>query len=161
MFPGRYFAPRFFAPRFFPKIGAAPAPPVAGARVFLVNNGEIIMTAQGGGSVGYAVLLAQAANISSTPVFTADLTGLYRVNVSSQTATVGAAGTLAGVFTWGAYTRTAVTGMSLTALSSRGYTQLLYLTAADVVSYSTTITGGVGSPTYDFFITVERVFPAS
>lgn len=161
MFPGRYFAPRFFASRFFPKLGAAPAPPAAGTRVFLVSNGEIDMIGQGVGSVGYEVLLAQTANIAATTVFTADRTGLYRVNVSAATSTAGAAGTLAAVITWGAYTKTFFTGMSLSSRASAGYSQMVYLTAADTVDYAATITGGVGGPEFDLFVTVERIWPAS
>lgn len=161
MFPGRYFASRFFAGRFFPKLGAFPTPPVTSARVFLVSNGEIDMTGQGVGTIGYEVLSAQTANITATTVFTADRTGLYRVNASAATSTAGAAGTLAVVITWGAYTKTFFTGMSLSTLASAGYSQMVYLTAADTVDYAVTITGGVGGPEYDLFVTVERIALAS
>lgn len=120
------------------------------------------MTGQGEGTVGYEVKLAQTTTLGPTVIFTADRTGLYRVSGSAVTSTAGVTGTLALSVVWGTYTKTFFTGLSLSVLgSSTGYSQLLHLTAADTVSYTSTITGGTGSPKYDLFVTVERLWTAT
>lgn len=110
-------------------------------------------------------LTGQTASISPTVLYTPTAAGVFTVKAYFNTANSGSAGTLAVAVQW-VDTNAARTkypgsnGVGTIALTSATYDQGQVFVSANpspsAITYSTTLTGGIGSPTYDLYIEVDR-----
>lgn len=110
-------------------------------------------------------LTGQTASISPTVLYTPTMAGVFTVKAYFNTANSGSAGTLAVAVQW-VDTNAARTkypgsnGVGTIALTSATYDQGQVFVSANpspsAITYSTTLTGGIGSPTYDLYIEVDR-----
>ncbi len=111
-----------------------------------------------------ATATAQSANITSTNLQINSAVvpaGLYKVVVYTRTSTNGSAGTLAVTIGWndggGALTATPIVAMDLTSAVSSSGEIIVRADGTNNITYSTTITGGTGSPAYAIYIALERI----
>lgn len=109
-------------------------------------------------------LTAQTSNIGSTNLQISGAVvpaGLYKVAVYTRTSSAGSAGTLAVTIGWndggGAVTDTPIVAMDLSSLVSSSGQTILKADGVNNITYSTTITGGSGSPQYSLDIALERI----
>jgi len=98
-------------------------------------------------------LTGLSASQSSTTLYTAPVAGIYRVSISATDTTVGSAGTVIAT-TSGAVTPTV--SLAGSGNSTAGVTNLVYRTATQTITYTTTVTGNTGG-VYRVDATVERV----
>lgn len=106
-------------------------------------------------------LTAQDAAIGATTIYTPAAAGTFRVNVYQICHTAGAAGTLATTIGWtDPVTAKTIKPAADIVLDStaNGATGIAFIvTTASAITYTTTITGGSGSPKYNLYIVVEAL----
>jgi hypothetical protein len=106
-------------------------------------------------------LTGQTTSISSTTLYAvpSGAAGLYRVSYSLIDTSVGAAGTLTATISWNNGTGTpsqTTSSLNLTSLGAEVSGNFTFYSAASQnISYSTTATSVVGSPTYSLYLRVE------
>ena len=114
------------------------------------GNGTIV------GTQGTIDLTAQTSSIGTTNVMNTQAAGMFLVSVYAMCTTAGTAGTLDVTIGWtdtvGATTEMYVTGLSLSATGRGKGNRCIYCTVGTAITYSTTVTGALGSPQYELRI---------
>lgn len=118
-----------------------------------------------GGAVGGGAsvsLTAQTASVATTNILTPAANGLFEVSVVQFVASAGTAGTLSTTIGWtdeqGAHSKVIATDLDLTNASDQESGSLIIrakTTAA--ITYTATVTGATGAPTFDLFIKVRAL----
>lgn len=132
-------------------------------------NGDTVINSSATNTTGQPVwtplergFFNQTASIGSIAIYTNATAGYYIVTATVSTQSAGSAGTVLGSLTWndlggaktmntsvGVLTATDITGMGVTAIR-------IYVPASQVLTFSTTVSGAIGSPTYYAFVTVQK-----
>ena len=111
--------------------------------------------------VGSVNLTAQTGSISNTTIFTPSAAGMYKASVYMVTTTAGSAGTVSCTIGWtdsaAAQTATPASTLTLTSNTYSSGIAVIYSAASDAITYSTTVSGAVGSPAYQLVISLERL----
>lgn len=119
-----------------------------------INN---TMSAQ----VAKAEYTNQAADIASTTLYTPTTAWFFRVSVYMICTVAGSAGTLSCTIAWtdavGAKTVKPASDLSLTTTTGGSTGTSFIVSNASAITFSTTITGGAGSPEYNLYIIVEQI----
>lgn len=138
-------------------------------RIYFYNKSgatwhHIEWTGSGLGSpviVGTVSLTGQTSNIASTTIYTPATAGLYRLSVYALTTTAGSAGVLDVSFNWTddeqAQSSLMIDDLDLAVDKTAGSNSIFIRSTASAIQYSTTITGGSGSPAYSLFIVAEKL----
>jgi hypothetical protein len=101
----------------------------------------------------WASLTAQSSSISAMTIFTAPVTGFYRINGAIKTTTAGSAGTVTVTVSGGAASQT----IDLTSLGSAASSMGdIYLAAAGTATLATTVTSNTGN-VYRVDYAIERL----
>lgn len=104
----------------------------------------------------------QTASVGQIVIYTPTQSGMYRVSAYQVVDTSGTAGTLATTIQWtgedGGHIRQPVANLNTAVLSSFDEgTIYIRSKGAKEINVSSVLTGVVGNPTYDLFVSVERI----
>jgi hypothetical protein len=104
---------------------------------------------------------ATNANIASTTLFTPASTGLFEVSVVQLVTTAGTAGTLSTTIAWtdevGATTATPAAGLTVATTGRDSGIIVISATAGNAISFSSSLSGLVGTTTYRVKVAVKRL----
>jgi len=105
--------------------------------------------------------LAQAASIASTVLYVPILAGTYQISVYMNNASAITGGTVTCTIGWadGVITQTAVTS-TISLVTAGSYVQNIFniqVTAGSNITYLTTVTSAVGTPSYNLYINAVNV----
>lgn len=123
-------------------------------------NGDTTVANGVSSVVGDVSLTGQNTSLGPTTIFTPVNPGTYRASVYLVISTAGTAGTLSATISWTDDVQAQSTTTTTVALATSGafVQQTIYLrSVASAISYSTTLTGVLGSPVYAIFVDLERI----
>lgn len=118
--------------------------------------------------VGFTNRINQGSSIGTTTLYTTssaypvNTPGALRVSVYQQCITTGAAGTLSTTISWtdqvGATSATPASTLALTGTGRDSGSVFIGVSGSTTISFSTTLSGVIGSPKYNILIIVERLY---
>ena len=127
--------------------------------------GQVATTLQANppsGTQAHVALVGQASGTSATPLMTPPADGLFQLSYYVETIVTGAVGTLALAFGWTDENGVqAITPVSSLLLTTTGYASgeiIVHAKTTGTINYTVTLTGVVGSPQYNLYIFLERLF---
>ena len=110
----------------------------------------------------HIALTGQTTSLGPTNIITPPTDGLFRLSYYVETIVAGSVGTLALAFGWtdenGVQAITPVSSLSLTTTGYASGATIIHAKTTGTINYTVTLMGVVGSPQYNLYIFLERLF---